>query len=208
MSVGRLHQWDVLLPALATVAIAATATVTLPAEADLSRRDADQLKQKVAAIAQFGERPSQRTLRTMLTENEVNAYLAYDATEGLPAGVVEPSVTILGTGRLSGRAVVDLDAVRKQKNPSSLFDPVRFLGGRLPITATGALITSNGVGRFQLESAAIGGLPVPKTVLQEILSYYSRTPQSPAGINLDDPFPLPARIREIRVERGQAVVVQ
>ena len=30
----------------------------------------------------------------------------------------------------------------------------------------------------------------------------------PSGIGLDDPFALPARIREIQVERGQAIIVQ
>ena len=64
------------------------------------------------------------------------------------------------------------------------------------------------MGRFQLESAAVGGMPIPKLVLQEIVGYYSRTPQNPSGINLDDPFALPARIREIQVQRGQAIVVQ
>jgi hypothetical protein len=51
-------------------------------------------------------------------------------------------------------------------------------------------------------------VPVPKILLQEIIGYYSRTPEKPAGISLDDPFPLPARIREIQVERGQAIIVQ
>ena len=117
-------------------------------------------------------------------------------------------VTILGAGRVSGRAVVDLDAVRKERKPTSLLDPMTYLSGRLPITATGVLTTRGGVGRLSLESTAVSGIPVPKIVLQEIVSYYSRTPQKPAGINLDDPFDLPARIREIHVERGQAVVVQ
>jgi hypothetical protein len=76
------------------------------------------------------------------------------------------------------------------------------------VTATGVLKTSNGIGRFQLESAAVGGIPVPKILLQEIVSYYSRTPDKPSGIGLDDPFALPARIREIQVERGQAIIVQ
>ena len=78
----------------------------------------------------------------------------------------------------------------------------------MPVTATGRLQTSKGVGRFELESASVGGVPVPKLLLQEIVSYYSRTAQNPAGINLDDPFALPARIREIQVERGQAIIVQ
>jgi len=49
---------------------------------------------------------------------------------------------------------------------------------------------------------------VPKVILQEIVSYSSRTPQKPAGIGLDDAFELPARIREIQVLRGQAIIVQ
>jgi len=49
---------------------------------------------------------------------------------------------------------------------------------------------------------------VPKSVIQELLSYYSRTPENPAGINMDDPFELPAQIREIRVAPGAAIIVQ
>ncbi|PYR59471.1 MAG: hypothetical protein DMF91_14745 [Acidobacteria bacterium] len=190
--------------------MAAIAAASAVSSADVrpQRRDADALKQKVAAIAAFGERPSRQARRTTVTETEVNAYLVYDAHSDLPVGVVEPWVTIVGTGRVSGRAVVDLDAVRKDKKPTSMLDPMNYLTGRLPITATGVLTTSNGVGRFALESAAVSGIPIPKMVLQEIVSYYSRTPQKPAGIGLDDPFELPSRIREILVERGQAIVVQ
>ena len=181
---------------------------SLGADDRASRRDADLLKQKVATITQLGAMPSRQPRRTTLTQDEVNAYFAFDAQSDLPSGVVEPSVTILGTGRLSGRAVVDLDAFRKQKTPTSLLDPANFLTGRLPITAVGVLKTSNGVGRFQIESATVGGVSLPKALLQELVNYYSRTPQSPAGINLDDPFALPARIREIQVERGQAIIIQ
>jgi hypothetical protein len=173
-----------------------------------SKRDADLLKQKVATITAFGDRPSNQIRRTSVTESEVNAYLGYDGRSQLPAGVVDPAVSILGTGRLSGRAVVDLDAVRRAKASQSWFDPTNYLTGKLPVTATGRLQTSKGVGRFELESASVGGVPVPKLLLQEIVSYYSRTAQNPAGINLDDPFALPARIREIQVERGQAIIVQ
>ena len=191
------------------LAAALVLTVAAPrADTRASKRDAELLRQKVATISSHGERGVNRPLRTTITENEVNSYLVFDAQEQLPAGVVEPSVTILGTGRLSGRAVVDLDGVRKAKSSPSLLDPMNYLTGRLPVTATGVLSTANGVGRFQLESATVGGVPVPKLLLQEIVSYYSRTPEKPAGIGLDDPFALPARIREIQVERGQAIIVQ
>jgi hypothetical protein len=188
----------------AVIALAATPRADVRA----SRKDAALLKQKVATIQARGERAATQPRRTTVTESEVNSYLVYEVKEQLPTGVVSPSVAILGTGRLTGRAVVDLDAVRKQKNPTSLLDPVNYLTGRLPVTATGVLTTGNGVGHFQLESASVSSIPIPKLLLQEIVSYYSRTPDKPSGISLDDPFALPARIQEIHVQRGQAIIVQ
>src|SRR5271156_5941297 len=179
---------------LACVALAAS----LGAQPRANKRDADLLKQKVAAIQQrAGEPPAKELHRTTVTEIEVNSYLVYEAKDQIPVGVVSPSVSILGVGRLSARAVVDLDAVRKSKNPTSLLDPMNYLTGRLPVTATGTLTTTNGTGKFVLESASVSSVPIPKIFLQEIVSYYSRTADKPGGIGLDDPFALPARIREI-----------
>ena len=48
---------------------------------------------------------------------------------------------------------------------------------------------------------------MPKTVLQQVVSYYSRSAQNPSGVNLDDAFELAGAIREIRVQPGQAIVV-
>jgi hypothetical protein len=192
----------------ALILSAGLAAAAFGGDTQFTRRDAEQLRQKVATISEHAERGERQVRRTTITEVEVNSYLVYDVGDQLPSGVVEPSVTILGTGRLSGRAVVDLDAVRRSRASASLFDPTNYLTGRLPVTATGVLKTTNGTGRFQLESTTVGGVPVPKLLLQEIVSYYSRTPDRPSGIGLDDPFTLPARIREIQVERGQAIIVQ
>jgi hypothetical protein len=190
------------------VACGAIAAATASGDSVPSRRDADVLRQKVLSIAGFGAAPTRTPHRTTLTENELNAYLALDAHSDLPTGVVEPSLSIVGPGRLSGRAVVDLDAVRREQPPKGLLDPRRLLVGRLPVTASGVLQTANGIARFSLESAAVGGLPLPKAVLQEILSYYTRSPELPDGLNMDGPFALPSNIREIQVDRGQAIVIQ
>jgi hypothetical protein len=189
-------------------ALGIASAVTLRADGRATKRDAALLKQKVAAINAHADKPTKTGRRTIVTEAEVNSYLVYDAREAIPVGVVDPSITVLGTGRLSGRAVVDLDAVRKHKAPTSLLDPMNYLMGRLAVTAVGRLRTANGVGHFDLESSSVGSIPIPKILLQEIVSYYSRTGERPSGISLDDPFALPARIREIQVERGQAIIVQ
>jgi hypothetical protein len=192
----------------ASLLVASVLAVAPSADIRTSKKDAALLREKVATITAHGEKAVKEPRRTILTDNEVNSYLVYDAKEQLPAGVVDPWVSAVGPDRVSGRAVVDLDAVRKAKNPSSLLDPMNYLFGRLPVSATGTLKTSNGVGRFELESASVGSVPIPKMLLQEIISHYSRTPENPSGLSLDDPFQLPARIREIQVERGQAIIVQ
>jgi hypothetical protein len=189
-------------------ALGLASIVALRADVRASKRDAALLKQKVATINDRAAKPSKIARRITITESEVNSYLVYEARDQIPVGVVEPSITVLGPGRLSARAVVDLDAVRKQKAPTSLLDPMNYLMGRLAVTAVGRLKTANGVGRIELESSSVGSIPIPKILLQEIVSYYSRSAEKPGGIGLDDPFPLPSRIREIQVERGQAIIVQ
>jgi hypothetical protein len=193
--------------ALVCAAVMISAGV-VQADVRATRRDAELLKQKVAAINAQADKPTKAGRRTIVTESEVNSYLAYEAREQIPVGVVQPTITVIGANRLSGRAIVDLDAVRKQKAPTSLLDPMNYLMGRLAVTAVGRLRTANGVGHFDLESSSVGSVPIPKILLQEIVSYYSRTPEKPGGIGLDDPFALPARIREIQVDRGQAIIVQ
>jgi hypothetical protein len=189
-------------------ALGLASIVSLRADVRASKREAALLKQKVATINDRAAKPSSVARRITVTESEVNSYLVYEARDQIPVGVVDPSITVIGPGRLSARAVVDLDAVRKQKAPTSLLDPMNYLMGRLAVTAVGTLKTANGVGRIELESSSVGSVPIPKILLQEIVSYYSRSAEKPAGISLDDPFPLPARIREIQVDRGQAIIVQ
>src|SRR5262249_55231266 len=146
--------------------------------------------------------------RTMVTEGEANAFLLYELQPPLPPGVVDPTLMMLGDGRLSARAVVDLDAVKKANPPSGLLDPRNLLWGHLPVTAVGVLRTMAGSGRFELESASLGGVPIPKLLLQEIVGYYSKSPESPSGLTLDSPFALSAGIREVQVGRGQLVIIQ
>ena len=175
-----------------------------------TKQEADRFQSKLVRIVETGNKAraqSEAALTTQMTDAEVTAYLRHNARDQVPVGIVEPTLTALGDGRVGGRAIVDLDAVRAQKQRGWL-DPLSYLTGRMPLTATGKLITQDGVGRFQLESAEISGVSIPKTLVQELLSYYSKSTEDPDGINMDDPFELPSRIREIRVGKGEAMVIQ
>jgi len=168
-----------------------------------SKREAAVFQQKIDKLK---ERQPKR--RTVITENELAAYFLFNAAKDLPAGLVEPSITVLGPNRLSGHVVADLDAVRKASPPRSLLDPKNLLIGRVPLSATAVFTGKDGMGKFVLESAKLGNLPLPKLLLDEIASYYTRSESRPNGYTTEDPWPLPVGIREVRITPGQAVIIQ
>jgi len=176
--------------------------------ADVSRQQADSFAKKVAIINQQAERPAAGPRRTTVTESEVNSWFTYRAAPLLPRGVTQPKLTIVGNGKVMGVATVDLEAYGKQKSTGGMFDPWSLLGGRVPVTVTGTLDARGGQGRFNMQEASVGGLPLPKPLLQELVSYYSRSDSNPNGVRLDDPFELPASIQQIDVGSGQATVIQ
>ena len=192
----------------AVAALLTAGLVTIAAAANVTREQAASFQAKLDQILHNAEQQSDRVRETTLSEGEVNSWLHFSAGDRVPAGVTEPAITIRGGGRLHGRAIVDLDAVRRQRSSGGWFDPRSYLTGRLPVTATGSLETHEGRGKFTLESATVSGVPIPKTFLQELLSYYSRSEDYPTGINMDDPFELPAEIKRIQVDQGRAVIVQ
>ena len=198
---------------LGSVLLVSAALVPLQA-ATVSRQNADVFAKKIVQIQEQGtrvqasgdRRAAQR--RTPVTEDEVNSWFTYRAQPVLPAGVSQPQVTILGQGKVAGQATVDLEAIGKRRSSGGTFDPWSYLGGRVPVTINGILHSQDGRARFELQTAEVSGVPVPKSLLQELLSYYSRTPENPKGISLDEAFELPANIDAIEVGQGQAVVVQ
>ena len=171
-------------------------------------RLAELFQQKMLLVVQQASTEPVAPRTTMFDEGEVNSYLRFKMTDQLPSGLSDPAVTLIGEGRVSGRAVIDLDAIRQKQGRGAWFDPTSYLSGKLPVMATGALRTTNGVGHFDLERTEVSGVPVPKRLLQEILSYYTRSADHPNGTSLDEDFELSAHIRRLDVETGRVIVVQ
>jgi len=188
--------------------VAGLLAVTVFAADPVSRRDAARLQAKLDRIAK-GSRTGGKTLAgTPITETEINSYLRYELADRIPPGVTDPWLSILEEGKLSGRATVDLARVGESRKSGGMLDPFNLLTGSLPLTVNGVLRTKNGVGTFAVESASISGVPVPMWMVQEIVSYYSKSDSSPNGVALDKPFVLPSGIREIQTARGQMTVMQ
>jgi hypothetical protein len=189
-------------------ALLAAAAPALSSRQAPAREDSERFRAKVDAIVRHAETPAAAPLVTRVTEAELNAWLAYDGKVHLPVGLTEPRIIVLPSLDLSGTATVDLDAIKRQRQSRGWLDPLNYLGGTLTVAIVGRLDATDGQARFSLQSAKVGGVPVPKVVVQELVTHYSKTDANPRGINIDDPYPLPARIREIDIRPGEAFVKQ
>lgn len=190
---------------IALIAAIATCSTLLAAVAPSSQHAAAFEAKMNAVIARGVTSPT--GYRTEFAGDELNAYLQLRLASKLPTGVTDPAVTLHDQGRVSARAIVDLDGIRK-KSSGGWFDPASYLGGQLPIGAAGTLTTADGRGQLLIESADISGIPIPKTLLQEVVTYYTRSPEMPNGVNLDAPFDLPSGIQRIDVVTDKATVIQ
>ena len=163
---------------------------------------------RVAATAEAAPRAAGAPpLITTFTEREVNAYLALDGPNFLPPGIAMPRVRLGDDNRVEARAIVDLDGVRRSRE-RSVFDPLAYITGSVEVVAIGTVEGRGGEGLIRYESATVGGVAVPKTVAQELLRFYTTTPERPRGFAFDEPFALPAGVRAVAVARGAATVTQ
>jgi len=190
---------------LAAVLAVAVASAQAPLQAD-----AESMRAKLAVISETGDHPPDenlRPVRTSFTDREVNAYLEVYGPTFLPRGLTNPQIGIGDPGRVTARGIVDLDAVRLSRRRDWL-DPMAYMTGLIGFTATGVVTGSNGKGVASFESATLAGISVPKSVVQELVLYYTTTSEAPNGFNLDEPFKLPANIQSVLFEPGRATIIQ
>src|SRR4051794_37767847 len=83
----------------------------------LSKQDAARFQAKLETIKKNAVTPAKAksTRSVQVTDAEVNAYLKFLAGSDVPVGIVDPTLHAAGNGLVTGRAMVDLDAVRTQK---------------------------------------------------------------------------------------------
>jgi hypothetical protein len=182
--------------------------VSIGAAVQLSREQGAKLALKIDGLNKNAAIEPVRSRTTPMSELEVNSYLAFNINDKIPRGLANPDIRMVGDGQLAGRVFVDIDEFKRHRSAGGLLDPLSYISGQVPLTARGVLHTRGGRGQFQLASAEIHGVPVPKPIVQELVSFFSRTPENPHGFNLDSPFNLPAKIREVTVNPGETLLLQ
>jgi hypothetical protein len=201
--------WRISFSSRALLAILMlTFSISSAGAPQISREQGNSLARKIDAINENAAAKLATPKRTAVTEPEVNSYLAFNIKEKIPRGLTQPQIRMVGDGQLAGRVFVDMDDFRRGRSSGGMMDPLNYISGQMPLTARGVLTARDGKGQFQLTGAEMNGVPLPKAIVQELVSFFSRTASNPNGFSLDEPFYLPAKIREITINPGEAVVVQ
>jgi hypothetical protein len=191
----------------AAVAVFVVAMTTAQPGSDLSPADGSALEAKIATLVANDQRQRQDNTPVVLEEHEINAYLQFQAAPLLPVGVTQPHVQLDDGGQITIQSDVDLGVV-SAATPRGPFDPMRYLRGVVPVVAMGTFDAQNGLGQLNVESVSVGGIPVPLSVLRELVASYSRTETLPDGFDVNRPFPLPYGLTSVTIDRGHAIVIQ
>jgi len=159
-------------------------------------------ERKFAHIEANGRSSHPSQTPTVLSEQELNAYLASNQIE-LPAGV--QSVKLQGQpGIIDGTARIDFDKVRAGVHSSNPLLAV-FSGVHEVVVDTHA----HGAGRqgyVHVDSVSIDGIEVPRFALELFVEKYLQ-PKYPQ-IGLDSRFALPDRIDTATVGEHQVTITQ
>ena len=174
----------------------------------LTKQLGDAFAKKVVVVQDHANDGAKKPRATTFTQAETNSYLKFNAVNLLPTGLTQPEITLLGQNRVSAKAIVDLDIVRQKQSSGGWLDPTSYLTGKLLVTASGRVVTGDGKGRVELQTAEVSGVPIPRAFLNQMVTFFTRTADNPKGSTVDDVFELPAKIKRIDSEQGRFTVYQ
>jgi hypothetical protein len=159
-------------------------------------------KRKIVRLEANGRAKRPDPAPTVLTEAEINAYLASDEVR-FPAGV--QSVRLSGApGAISGTAKVDFDQVREGIHSSNPL--LSIFSGVHNVNVEAHAYGRGGLGYVHVDSVSLDGIEIPEFVLRLFIEKYIQPKQPDIGI--DSKFNLPDRIDSAVVGRHRVTLVQ
>lgn len=165
-------------------------------------RLADSMQAKLDHIQQNGEKAQPDQAPTVMTEEEVNDYIAAGRI-ALPQGVKK--LRMEGrTGVVTAFLNVDFDEIRAgQKSSNSMLS---VFSGQHDVRVEGEAAGSGGQGRVHVREVSIDGFTVPRMALEYFVGKYI-TPKYP-NVGIDSQFHLPDRIDLATVGYHKLTVTQ
>jgi hypothetical protein len=142
-----------------------------------------------------------------VSERELNAYVNVTLGPRLPRGLSDLLVR-LEPETVTATALVDLQQIQAQvPQAASLGGLLSFFSGRVPLLARGRVRTAeDGFGTIEIQQVTLSSMPVPVSVVGQLVASSTRTAENPQGFDVQSPFRLPYELRRIRLEPGRAVL--
>ena len=165
-------------------------------------RLADSMQAKLDHIQANGEQAHPDQAPTVMTEEEVNDYIASGRIV-LPQGVKKLKMEGRG-GVVTAFLNVDFDEIRAGQNS---FNPMlSIFSGQHDVRVEADASGSGGEGRVHVREVTIDGISVPKMALEYFVSKYI-TPKYP-NVGIDSQFQLPNKIDLATVGYHKVTVTQ
>lgn len=187
---------------LITVALAQDSAPPASGTQAIYQAEAKSAQRKFDYIRANAARPNPDQRATILTENEINAWLASGSAQ-LPEGVKklqfhgEPGV-------INATALVDFDEITAHQRS---FNPLLSLfTGTHRVEATAQAQGSGGEAHIHIQSVSLDGVAIPRSALEFFVDHYIR-PKHPE-IGLDTEFKLLYRIDLATVGARQLTLTQ
>jgi hypothetical protein len=182
----------------------APAPAAAPASpAAISREQAESLARKIEALAAVVPVPRKGAARSILfTEGEINSYLNLVLLPTFPT--VKDVDLRIANGQLTATGLVDIDQIKRQLSLRP-WNPVSFLRGRVAVNVAGRYTNvPGGLGRLTIDEVSAGSVPIPISMIEQIVATSTRSPELPDGVDISEPFRLPPPLRGLRLEAGKA----
>jgi hypothetical protein len=165
-------------------------------------RLADSMQTKLDHIQANGEQAHPDQAPTVMSEEEVNDYIAAGRIV-LPQGVKKLKMEGRG-GVVTAFLNVDFDEIRVGQNS---FNPMlSVFSGQHDVQVEADASGSGGQGRVQVRTVVIDGISVPRMALEYFVSKYI-TPKYP-NVGIDSQFQLPNKIDLATVGYHKVTVTQ
>jgi hypothetical protein len=167
-----------------------------------TRRLAESMQKKIDHIEQNGSKPRPDETPTIMSEEEINDYLASGRVK-LPQGVKK--LRLQGqSGKVDAFLTVDFDEIREgQKSINPL---LAIFSGTHNVTVASDAVGSGREGRVHVRTVSLDGMEVPRMALDYFVSKFI-TSKYP-NLGMDSRFELPDKIDTANVGYHKLTVTQ
>jgi len=171
---------------------------------------ADSFARKLDALVDVKNGRAKATTKDdaalIVTEGELNSYVNFTLRPLLPAGLTDVELQ-LDRDHVSATAEVDIEEVRKHVKDMGRWNPLSLMKGSVPVLISGRYLTAeDGFGRLEIEEARAAGVPIPISLLEQMVVGATRNSRNPDGFDIHAPFRLPHPVRRVRLMPGRALL--